>query len=51
MAWVAVDKLGNETIFKGKPRRYYDYWIEKRWTTNDDESWYDSAIFSSKRFN
>lgn len=44
MAWLAVNKFGSENIFKGKPRRYFEQWIEHRYISNDDDGWYDSAI-------
>lgn len=31
MAWVAVDKDGSEGIFRSKPRRMNNWWLDKRY--------------------
>lgn len=37
MAWVAVDKIGNEGIFSSKPVRDLNSWTDASYALNDSE--------------
>lgn len=41
MAWVAVDKNGEESIFECKPNRINNYWVDEQFL---GEGYYDTDI-------
>ena len=45
MAWVAVHKNGEESIFEDKPSRLDRYWSDLHWI---DDQYYDSDILLPK---